>query len=86
MKKRFLAIVLGGLLMMQLANSCNSNQSGASSIATDTASINLGESVFSTNCSSCHNFRQDGIGPKLAGVTMEMSRNGSNILLKIRKR
>ncbi len=28
-----------------------------------------GRSLFHNNCSGCHNFKQDGIGPDLAGVT-----------------
>jgi glucose/arabinose dehydrogenase/mono/diheme cytochrome c family protein len=38
-------------------------------IASDSASIARGEAAFTQNCSSCHNFIQDGIGPQLAGLT-----------------
>src|SRR5687768_2685570 len=38
-------------------------------IATDSASINKGQLLFNQYCGNCHNFRQDGIGPHLAGIT-----------------
>ncbi|HEY2348145.1 MAG TPA: cytochrome c, partial [Puia sp.] len=38
-------------------------------IATDSLSISQGQALFQTNCSGCHNFRHDGIGPNLSGVT-----------------
>ncbi len=40
---------------------------------TDKAVIAKGEALFNANCTACHNFRQKGIGPNLAGVTGEMS-------------
>jgi glucose/arabinose dehydrogenase/mono/diheme cytochrome c family protein len=43
------------------------------SIATDSASIALGQSTFAENCSACHNFRNDGIGPQLGGITAAVS-------------
>src|ERR1700712_5796107 len=38
-------------------------------IATDSLSITNGQLLFQTNCSGCHNFRHDGIGPNLSGIT-----------------
>jgi len=38
-------------------------------ISTDSATIVLGQKKFSENCAACHNFRQDGIGPQLGGLT-----------------
>ena len=32
-----------------------------------------GEQLFQNNCSTCHKFRQKGIGPNLAGLTAEVS-------------
>ena len=52
---------------------CNSKNTSESSIATDTASIALGQASFVQNCSACHNFRQDGIGPQLGGITARVS-------------
>ena len=37
--------------------------------STDKELITKGQSLFQTNCSACHNFRQKGIGPNLTGVT-----------------
>ena len=39
--------------------------SGKSLFAQDKRS---GEKLFETNCASCHNFKQDGIGPQLGGL------------------
>lgn len=35
--------------------------------------IEIGNTLFTNNCSSCHNFQNDGIGPNLAGITSEIS-------------
>ncbi len=39
------------------------------SIATDAESITRGQTTFAQYCSACHNFKQDGIGPQLGGLT-----------------
>ncbi len=39
--------------------------------ATDQPLIAQGEALFQSNCTACHNFKQKGIGPNLAGVTAE---------------
>lgn len=58
------------LLILLIATGCGSNTNQYDvPIATDTASIAKGQILFSQHCSSCHNFRQDGIGPHLAGIT-----------------
>lgn len=72
MKKIILIQLLSAFLLGIV--SCNSGKSSKKNdIATDTASIAKGEKLFIQNCSSCHNFRQDGIGPQLSGITMEAS-------------
>ncbi|HET7000598.1 MAG TPA: c-type cytochrome, partial [Puia sp.] len=48
--------------------SCGPGKS-TNTIATDSLSISQGQSLFQTNCSGCHNFRHDGIGPNLSGIT-----------------
>src|SRR6266487_5108603 len=54
-------------------NSCNNNTSmDNNSISKDSATIAAGEASFTKNCSGCHNFRQDGIGPHLGGLTAEV--------------
>lgn len=52
---------------------CNSNRTHESDIRTDSTSIARGKNLFEQNCSACHNFRHDGIGPQLGGVTREVS-------------
>ncbi|MEO5996507.1 MAG: PQQ-dependent sugar dehydrogenase [Chitinophagaceae bacterium] len=42
-------------------------------IPTDTSIIDKGESSFNRFCVGCHNFRQDGIGPQLGGLTSRVS-------------
>lgn len=61
------------LLGMSLIYSCKSGSGiDTRGIATDPASIASGENLFTQNCSSCHNFKQDGIGPHLGGLTEEV--------------
>ena len=54
-------------------SSCKPGTSSNDSIATDSVSIAVGEKSFNINCSGCHNFRQDAIGPQLSGVTNAVS-------------
>lgn len=49
--------------------SCNSGNANNNAIASDSTTIAKGEEAFTKNCSGCHNFTQDGIGPQLAGLT-----------------
>lgn len=74
MKNRILIIGAAVLLQLNFFSSCNSGASvDNSSISTDSATIATGEASFNNHCSSCHNFRNDGIGPQLGGVTTEVS-------------
>lgn len=74
MKKRILIITTVILPLLYFFSSCNSGTSvDNSSIPTDSATIATGAASFSKNCSGCHNFRQDGIGPHLGGLTTEVS-------------
>ncbi len=43
------------------------------SVSTDTTVIALGQTRFAQNCTACHNFRTDGIGPHLGGLTNQVS-------------
>ncbi len=52
---------------------CSSNPSYQEKISDDPAVIAAGKSLFLQQCSGCHNFKQDGIGPQLGGVTKELS-------------
>ena len=48
-------------------------RNGNAPISKDPATIAKGELVFNQHCSGCHNFRQDGIGPQLGGLTTKVS-------------
>lgn len=53
--------------------SCHSGtNSEKKSQQTDSATITFGESSFIRNCSGCHNFRQNGIGPSLNGISQDV--------------
>ncbi|MES1218882.1 MAG: PQQ-dependent sugar dehydrogenase [Bacteroidota bacterium] len=55
-------------------NSCKTgNSPDKNAFATDSVSIAKGEALFIHNCGSCHNFMQDGIGPRLSGITNNVS-------------
>lgn len=49
--------------------SCSQKNEFGSDISTDKEQIEAGKVLFENNCSSCHNFEQNGIGPNLSGVT-----------------
>src|SRR5690242_5728815 len=53
--------------------SCRSGTSSNDAIASDSVTIAAGEKSFNINCSGCHNFRQDAIGPQLSGITNDVS-------------
>src|SRR6476659_5475459 len=66
-------IFSGAVLLILYINSCNSGASlNDSAISKDSATIVAGEATFTQQCGSCHNFRQDGIGPGLGGLTTEV--------------
>jgi glucose/arabinose dehydrogenase/mono/diheme cytochrome c family protein len=60
-------------LLAFFISSCGAGSGADKEITTDSAVIAHGEAVFSQHCSGCHNFRQDGIGPQLGGVTRRLS-------------
>jgi mono/diheme cytochrome c family protein len=70
MKKRSLLVPL---LVVLVLSACNSNKSDIADIATDSTSIAEGQEIFTQNCSACHDFRLDGIGPQLGGITGRVS-------------
>ncbi len=73
MKRKVLIIVTTAFALLYFFSSCKTRTSvDNSSIATDTATIAAGEVSFNKNCSGCHNFIQDGIGPQLGGLTTEV--------------
>lgn len=74
MNKNVLPVVVAALLLNFFC-SCTPGGSGKNSIATDSVTIATGDFSFNKNCSGCHNFRQDGIGPQLSGVTKKFNKD-----------
>ncbi|MEJ7740375.1 MAG: PQQ-dependent sugar dehydrogenase [Chitinophagaceae bacterium] len=73
MKKGSLVIAVAVLLLLHF-NASNSVMSVSNhSVFTDSATIAKGEMLFNQFCIGCHNFRQDGIGPHLGGLTTKVS-------------
>jgi glucose/arabinose dehydrogenase/mono/diheme cytochrome c family protein len=56
------------LFFLLFFSSCGPSKS-EDTIPTDSLSISKGGDLFQSHCSSCHNFKQDGIGPDLSGIT-----------------
>lgn len=76
MNLKCLVIFLSSMLSAAfLLSSCTHSKSSNESQArvADTALINKGQSIFAQQCGACHNFRQDGIGPQLGGLTTIVS-------------
>ncbi len=72
-KIRILVIVCVLLLLLYFMACRPGSSADNSSISTDSATIAQGAASFNLNCSGCHNFRQDGIGPQLGGLTTRVS-------------
>ena len=67
-------LILNCILFLLYLTSCSNNSSSdTSAIPTDSISIAKGQAMFTQNCSSCHSFKQDGIGPQLGGITKAVS-------------
>ncbi|WP_057937186.1 PQQ-dependent sugar dehydrogenase [Algoriphagus resistens] len=49
--------------------SCSQKKEFGSEISSDSEQIQAGKLLFENNCSTCHSFQQNGIGPNLSGVT-----------------
>ena len=73
MNKRILIISTACLLLLHVNVSRSGMYADNKLITEDSEIIAKGEAVFNLNCSGCHNFRQDGIGPQLGGLTTEVS-------------
>ncbi len=48
----------------------------------DLKTLGIGQEVFTTNCASCHDLKNDGIGPKLGGVTNIISQKSLTEFIK----
>lgn len=71
-RKHFAFYLLFVCLFIFLS-ACNKKNTEESLYLTDAESIKKGETLFNTNCASCHNFEQSLIGPNLSGVTADVS-------------
>jgi mono/diheme cytochrome c family protein len=60
------------LLLWQFIG-CTTNTDTTTSIPTDSLTIIAGQTLFTQNCGACHNFKEDGIGPQLGGLTKNVS-------------
>ncbi|MES1220511.1 MAG: cytochrome c, partial [Bacteroidota bacterium] len=73
MKRKILSGLSGFLIVISLYSCKSGKSSDKNAIIADSATIAKGEIAFTQNCSSCHNFKRDGIGPQLSGITEEAS-------------
>lgn len=60
--------LLAAILILSLTG-CNSKTTQKSTISTDSTAIATGMLIFNQDCSACHTFSADGIGPSLGGLT-----------------
>lgn len=65
--------IYGIAALVILFASCKSKSSEDSTPATDSAAIVAGEALFRQDCSACHAFDRDAIGPRLGGITASAS-------------
>jgi len=72
MYTKFLLPAAAAFTFVITLSSCNTGAPGKNDIPTDSATIAAGGAVFNQNCSGCHNFKQDGIGPQLNGITKDI--------------
>ena len=73
MKKGIVVSLLDVLLILCLYSCKSGESSDKNLISSDTAIIAKGKNSFTQNCSGCHGFRQNGIGPRLDGITQDLS-------------
>lgn len=73
MQKTIQIIQIAILPLLFFLSSCQSGSSRGDTISSDSAVIASGKALFDQYCTSCHNMQQNGIGPKLAGITTEVS-------------
>ena len=68
---KIIQVALSTVLLVLFLLCCKSPDKNF--ISSDPAIIAKGESSFTQNCSGCHNFRQEAIGPQLSGITERAS-------------
>ncbi|GAA5219718.1 PQQ-dependent sugar dehydrogenase [Membranihabitans marinus] len=62
-----------GLLLLAIGCQNGDKQNYGKDISSDALMISQGQKIFVRQCSSCHDFKQKGIGPNLSGVTRSVS-------------
>ncbi|MDP4129442.1 MAG: PQQ-dependent sugar dehydrogenase [Bacteroidota bacterium] len=73
MRKNITVTFISALILFYF-NSCNSEtRADHEKSPADSAIIASGLTAFNHYCAGCHNFRQDGIGPRLGGITTQVS-------------
>lgn len=73
MKRLIIIITTAVFFRLFLVQATTGASAESEYITEDFAKIALGEASFNENCSGCHNFRMDGIGPQLGGLTTQVS-------------
>ncbi len=68
--------------LLFLTFSAFSQNSNSESYSKNPEAILKGKELFEQNCGSCHNFKQKGIGPNLAQITSEMSKDWINKFIR----
>src|SRR3954463_4865654 len=67
-------VIFSSIAVILILGACNRERKReAAAVANDSLSIVTGQSTFSQNCSACHNFKENGIGPQLGGLTTKVS-------------
>jgi len=67
-------ICLISIVFFFCCTACTSRTTSENASETfDSAAISRGENIFRQDCSACHTFIQDGIGPQLGGVTTSVT-------------
>lgn len=69
MKTSFLVPLGGMLTFLFITASSSTSPGGNREIVKDSTKAEKGEAIFNRFCVGCHNFRQDGIGPQLGGIS-----------------
>src|SRR5579864_7337282 len=67
MKKLIFSLIIPGTIVL-ITSSCGVGNT-TKLVSTDSLSIAHGQILFNQNCSGCHGFHQNGIGPNLSGIT-----------------
>ncbi|MEN2280715.1 PQQ-dependent sugar dehydrogenase [Algoriphagus sp. SE2] len=70
--KNLSILFLGILLLFTISCTSNSTEEFGVTISQDVDQIKAGKVLFDQNCSTCHNFNENAIGPNLSGLTRQV--------------